>query len=91
MRTLVSEGYMMQVATDTRLWLYGALQETRGYLADLIKTAINRAELDVDVVMPGFTHLQVRCRMCVLATVPYTLSLLRGLMGKNTELNTSRA
>ncbi|CAK0772145.1 glutamate N-acetyltransferase [Coccomyxa viridis] len=47
-----------QVATDTRLWLYGALQDTRGYLADLIKTAITRAELDVDVVMPGFTHLQ---------------------------------
>ena len=50
----------MQVATDTRLWLYGALQDTRGYLADLIKTAITRAEMDVDVVMPGFTHLQVR-------------------------------
>ena len=49
----------LQVATDTRLWLYGALQDTRGYLADLIKTAITRAELDVDVVMPGFTHLQV--------------------------------
>ena len=49
----------VQVATDTRLWLYGALQDTRGYLADLIKTAITRAELDVDVVMPGFTHLQV--------------------------------
>ena len=50
---------MLKVATDTRLWLYGALQNTRGYLADLIKTAINRAELDVDVIMPGFTHLQV--------------------------------
>lgn len=50
---------VLQVATDTRLWLYGALQDTRGYLADLIKTAINRAELDVDVIMPGFTHLQV--------------------------------
>ena len=49
----------LQVATDTRLWLYGALQDTRGYLADLIKTAINRAEVDVDVIMPGFTHLQV--------------------------------
>ena len=46
------------MATDTRLWLYGALQDTRAYLADLIKTAIDRAELDVDVIMPGFTHLQ---------------------------------
>ncbi len=50
---------MLQVATDTRLWLYGALQDTRGYLADLIKAAISRAEEDVDVIMPGFTHLQV--------------------------------
>lgn len=49
---------MHQVATDTRLWLYGALQDTRAYLADLIKTAIDRAERDVDVIMPGFTHLQ---------------------------------
>ena len=48
-----------QVATDTRLWLYGALQDTRVYLADLIKTAVVRAEADVDVLMPGFTHLQV--------------------------------
>ena len=47
------------MATDTRLWLYGALGDTRGYLADLIKTAVDRAEADVDVLMPGFTHLQV--------------------------------
>jgi argininosuccinate lyase len=46
------------VATDTRLWLYGALGQTRGYLADLIKAAVARAEADVDVLMPGFTHLQ---------------------------------
>ncbi len=48
-----------QVATDTRLWLYGALGDTRGYLADLVKAAIARAETHVDVLMPGFTHLQV--------------------------------
>ena len=46
------------MATDTRLWLYGALRETRGYLADLIKAAVARAEADADVLMPGFTHLQ---------------------------------
>lgn len=46
------------MATDTRLWLYGALGQTRGYLADLIKAAVARAEADADVLMPGFTHLQ---------------------------------
>lgn len=59
---LTGDGMCRQVATDTRLWLYGALQDTRGYLADLIKTAIDRAVLDVDVIMPGFTHLQACSR-----------------------------
>ncbi len=48
----------VQVATDTRLWLYNNLKVTRGYLADLIKAAVARAEAEVDVLMPGFTHLQ---------------------------------
>jgi len=48
----------LQCATDTRLWLYGALKDVRLSLADLIKAAVARAEAEVDVVMPGFTHLQ---------------------------------
>ena len=78
------------MATDTRLWLYGALQETRGYLADLIKTAINRAELDVDVIMPGFTHLQVWdimaswgrpcCLCCVTQSLPACFHYMRCLL-----------
>jgi argininosuccinate lyase len=79
---------MVQVATDTRLWLFGALQETRGFLADLIKTAINRAELDVDVVMPGFTHLQVRCCNPLLAALSLTVLLSR-VSARRTELRTS--
>lgn len=54
-----------QVATDTRLWLYGQLQLIRAALRDLIAAAADRAEAEVDVLMPGFTHLQpaqVRCR-----------------------------
>ena len=46
------------MATDTRLWLYRALQGVRAALADLIKAAVARAEAEVDVLMPGFTHLQ---------------------------------
>ena len=48
----------MQVATDTRLWLLNKLIEVRGSLADLIRASVARAEQDVDVLMPGFTHLQ---------------------------------
>jgi argininosuccinate lyase len=47
-----------QVATDTRMWLRTRLVALRSYLRELISVAIERAEKEVDVVMPGFTHLQ---------------------------------
>lgn len=47
-----------QVATDTRLWLFGALQNIQESLADLMKAAVATAEANIDVIMPGFTHLQ---------------------------------
>ncbi|KAL0039532.1 hypothetical protein WJX77_000918 [Trebouxia sp. C0004] len=47
-----------QVATDTRLWLMNKLNDIRGSLADLLRASVARAEQDVDVLMPGFTHLQ---------------------------------
>eukprot|EP00878_Enallax_costatus_P011047 GHUV01011539.1.p1 GENE.GHUV01011539.1~~GHUV01011539.1.p1 ORF type:complete len:501 (+),score=129.31 GHUV01011539.1:1634-3136(+) len=47
-----------QVATDTRLWLYNELLTIRASLQELITVAVNRAEAEADVLMPGFTHLQ---------------------------------
>ena len=47
-----------QVATDTRLWLLGQLRELRSHLQALISVAVDRAEREADVLMPGFTHLQ---------------------------------
>lgn len=47
------------MATDTRLWLYKELQLVQASLHDLIRASVERAEADVDVLMPGFTHLQV--------------------------------
>lgn len=49
------------MATDTRLWLYGQLKEIQLSLRQLIVAAADRAEAEVDVLMPGFTHLQVNC------------------------------
>lgn len=46
------------MATDTRLWLLNKLKDVRASLADLIRASVARAEQDVDVLMPGFTHLQ---------------------------------
>lgn len=47
-----------QVATDTRLWLAGAIGRVRADLQALIAAAAERAEAELDVLMPGYTHLQ---------------------------------
>ena len=47
-----------QVATDTRLWLLKTIHSTRCLIRKLIEAAACRAEAEVDVIMPGFTHLQ---------------------------------
>lgn len=48
-----------QVATDVRLWLRGEIDLIAGLLVDLQKALLAIAEKNVDVVLPGFTHLQV--------------------------------
>ncbi|CAN7485176.1 argininosuccinate lyase [Pseudorhodoferax sp. LjRoot39] len=48
-----------QVATDVRLWLRGEIDLIAGLLTDLQKALVGIAEQNVDVILPGFTHLQV--------------------------------
>ena len=48
-----------QVATDVRLWLVSEIDLISGLLSDLQKSLIEVAERNVDVILPGFTHLQV--------------------------------
>ena len=48
-----------QVATDVRLWLVTEIDLISGLLNDLQKSLIEVAERHVDVILPGFTHLQV--------------------------------
>ncbi len=48
-----------QVATDVRLWLRGEMDLICALLFDLQKALVTLAESHVDIVMPGFTHLQV--------------------------------
>lgn len=47
-----------QVATDVRLWLRDAVTGLRAYLQQLIGVALDRAAAEIDVLMPGYTHLQ---------------------------------
>ena len=48
-----------QVATDVRLWLRGEIDLIAVLLTDLQKALLEIAEKNVEVIMPGFTHLQV--------------------------------
>ncbi len=48
-----------QVATDVRLWLRGEIDLIVGLLTDLQKALVDIAEKNVEVILPGFTHLQV--------------------------------
>lgn len=58
-----------QVATDVRLWLKWTVIQRQAAnihqqepldttLANLIRAATDRAEADIDVLMPGYTHVQ---------------------------------
>ncbi|KAI1691519.1 lyase domain-containing protein [Ditylenchus destructor] len=49
-----------QVATDVRLWLRGEIDLIGDLLVELQKALVDIAEKNVDVILPGFTHLQPR-------------------------------
>ena len=47
-----------QVATDMRLWLVQELRRIELCCQDVVKAMTMRAEVEIDVCMPGYTHLQ---------------------------------
>jgi argininosuccinate lyase len=48
-----------QVATDVRLWLRGEVDAIALLLGDMQRSLVSIAAANVDVILPGFTHLQV--------------------------------
>jgi argininosuccinate lyase len=48
-----------QVATDVRLWLVAEIDLINGLLTDLQRALVDVAAQNVEVILPGFTHLQV--------------------------------
>jgi len=48
-----------QVATDVRLWLRDEIDLIHDLLVELQRSLLEVAEKNVEVIMPGFTHLQV--------------------------------
>lgn len=47
-----------QVSTDLKLYVRDSLTVLDGLLTELQQAFVDRCEMDVDVVLPGFTHLQ---------------------------------
>jgi argininosuccinate lyase len=47
-----------QVATDLRLWCLEALETLDGEIAALGRALVDRAENGLDLILPGYTHLQ---------------------------------
>lgn len=47
-----------QVATDVRLWLIDEAAASEKFLIELINVITARARVEVDHLMPGYTHLQ---------------------------------
>ena len=48
-----------QVATDVRLWLRGEIDLITELLTELQKALVDLADKNIEVILPGFTHLQV--------------------------------
>ena len=49
-----------QVATDMRLWLMDEVGEIEDALKGVITIITERADNEKQILMPGYTHLQVR-------------------------------
>ncbi|XP_038614918.1 argininosuccinate lyase [Tachyglossus aculeatus] len=47
-----------QVVTDLRLWMRQACSTLSAHLLELIRTMVERAAAEQDVLFPGYTHLQ---------------------------------
>jgi len=47
-----------QVATDTRLYLRGQIARLRQHLVRLQRVIVDKAKAHMDLLMPGYTHLQ---------------------------------
>jgi argininosuccinate lyase len=47
-----------QVATDLKLWTRGAIAEVDRLLEDVQRAFVARGRGDLDVILPGYTHLQ---------------------------------
>ena len=55
-----------QVSTDLRLFVRDAIDRVDALLADLQQAFVERGEHDIDVILPGYTHLQRAQPVCAV-------------------------
>ena len=81
-----------QIATDLRLWLRERLADLHAVLRSVLATCAQRAEVEVDALMPGYTHLQraqpVRFSHWLLSHATYLLGDLQRLDELTKRVNT---
>jgi argininosuccinate lyase len=72
-----------QVVTDVRLWMRDEIKELITNMKALIQTAVDRAEKEMDIILPGYTHLQraqpIRCAAAVVRRIPHTARNLQAI------------
>ncbi|PVU91700.1 hypothetical protein BB559_004011 [Furculomyces boomerangus] len=47
-----------QAATDFRYWMREELKALKTYLVETVKVILERANAEIDIIIPGYTHLQ---------------------------------
>uniref|UniRef100_A0AAR2J2H0 Argininosuccinate lyase n=1 Tax=Pygocentrus nattereri TaxID=42514 RepID=A0AAR2J2H0_PYGNA len=47
-----------QVVTDMRLWLRNGIDTLKGNAIELINTMVERAAVEIEILFPGYTHMQ---------------------------------
>lgn len=67
-----------QVATDMRLWLLDQVADVQSSLEGLVRVMVERADKERDILLPGYTHLQVRSPPCIPPTLCVRADVLTG-------------
>jgi argininosuccinate lyase len=80
-----------QIATDMRLWLRDELEILDTIMRDILRVCAARAEEELDILMPGYTHMQraqpIRFSHWLLSHATYMLGDLQRLQDLTARVN----
>uniref|UniRef100_A0A8C2EFU5 argininosuccinate lyase n=1 Tax=Cyprinus carpio TaxID=7962 RepID=A0A8C2EFU5_CYPCA len=83
-----------QVATDARLWLRDAITTLKELALQLISTMVERAAVEIEILCPGYTHMQraqpIRWSHWILRCISNFFHLMYFFFNHSPELNFDR-